>query len=128
MKSNITNETLSKLVVKYNKDVSDDLLDFGGIYLKDKKTGHGFIADSEAYSIRGTEVEICISDVDTIYNERKDDPDYDFALMASDLLSGDIELEVFTGDASGIPTPAQIELTVQVCGHERGVASSQIIN
>ncbi|APD92052.1 hypothetical protein BM525_19410 (plasmid) [Alteromonas mediterranea] len=119
MKSNITNETFSKLVVKYNHDVSDDLLDFGGIYLKDKKTGHGFIADSDSYCISGAEVEICISDVNTIYNERKDDPDYDFALMASDLLSGDIELEVFTGDTSGIPTPSQIELTVQACGQER---------
>ncbi|OUV22898.1 MAG: hypothetical protein CBC55_02345 [Gammaproteobacteria bacterium TMED95] len=119
MKSNIKNDTFSKLVVRYNQDVSDDLLDFGGIYLKDKKTGHGFIADSDSYCIRGTEVEVRISDVDTVYAERKDDPDYDFALMASDLLSGDIELEVFTGDTSGIPTPSQIELTVQVCGHER---------
>jgi len=119
MKSDITNENLYAVIVKYDDDVSDRMLDFGSVYLKDPKTGHGFIADSDNYQCYGRKVKVSLCDIDDTYRERYGEENYE--LMTSDFFSDDITLEVYTGDDPDIPTPVSIELIVIADGKEKSL-------
>lgn len=115
----INDDNIISLEAKYNKDITDSLLNFGGVTLTNEKSNRSFMLDINLTQVsKNKDKAIC--ELDSISSVIDDGtfPDEKFNLTLSDLLSKSISIYAHFGDEPDDIRPASASLKVLVNGKE----------